>query len=123
MSSRPSKKEPHVSNATPNFTQPDYFTTPSLIKIRLTLAQLQQKSLPGPVDVVVYGSVAIDLSCDYAPLSEKSVSPSENISPHLHTSNIASITPSIGGVGHNVALAAHLVGGSVRLHSLVADDL
>jgi pseudouridine-5'-phosphate glycosidase/pseudouridine kinase len=43
----------------------------------------------------------------------------------MHTSNVATITPSIGGVGHNVALAAHRAGGglSVRLRSLVSEDL
>jgi pseudouridine-5'-phosphate glycosidase/pseudouridine kinase len=76
--------------------------------------------------------VAVDLSCDYAPLSEdangNSASQPESsdmTSPHMHTSNIATITPSIGGVGHNVALAAHRAGGnlSVQLRSLVAEDL
>lgn len=43
----------------------------------------------------------------------------------MHTSNLAAITPSIGGVGRNVALAAHRAGGttSVLLRSLVAKDL
>jgi pseudouridine-5'-phosphate glycosidase/pseudouridine kinase len=43
----------------------------------------------------------------------------------MHTSNIATIIPSMGGVGHNVALAARLSGkdASVRLCSYVADDL
>jgi pseudouridine-5'-phosphate glycosidase/pseudouridine kinase len=72
--------------------------------------------------IVVFGSVAIDLSCDFSP-RDKYNHPS--LSPQMHTSNIAAITPSIGGVGHNVALAAQLAGGdtSVRLCSYVADDL
>jgi len=43
----------------------------------------------------------------------------------MHTSNIASITQSIGGVGHNVALAAHRAGSglSVQLQSAVGDDV
>jgi pseudouridine-5'-phosphate glycosidase/pseudouridine kinase len=47
------------------------------------------------------------------------------ISPQMHTSNLAAMTPSIGGVGRNVALAAARAGGntSVLLRSLVADDL
>jgi pseudouridine-5'-phosphate glycosidase/pseudouridine kinase len=75
----------------------------------------------------------MDLSCNYAPSAEwedsnsetKNTGPIETISPQLHTSNIATISPSVGGVGHNVALAAQRVGGnvSVRLCSFVADDL
>jgi pseudouridylate synthase / pseudouridine kinase len=74
--------------------------------------------------------VAVDLSCDYAPLGEDAKPSSEQqshevISPQMHTSNVASITPSIGGVGHNVALAAHRAGGgtSVQLRSVIASDL
>jgi pseudouridine-5'-phosphate glycosidase/pseudouridine kinase len=87
---------------------------------------------PPDPDIFVYGSVAMDLSCNYAPpLKARSGSESisiddDSVSPQLHTSNIATISPSIGGVGHNVALAAHLAGGpdlSVKLCSFVADDL
>ena len=56
----------------------------------------------------------------------EATSPGNGVSPQLHTSNIATISPSVGGVGHNVALAAQLAGGgsvSVRLCSYVADDL
>ncbi|KAJ4137696.1 hypothetical protein NW768_003284 [Fusarium equiseti] len=69
-------------------------------------------------DILVAGSVAIDLSCDYAPKSGDS-------SPVLHTSNPSSISQSIGGVGHNVALAAHSVSkhARVRLCSMVGDDV
>ncbi|KAG4431412.1 hypothetical protein IFR05_013104 [Cadophora sp. M221] len=74
--------------------------------------------------IYVLGSVAVDLSCDYTPLEEAGVQTTSG-SPQLHTSNIATIVPSIGGVGHNVALAAHLASGdaSVQLRSFVADDL
>ncbi|KPM34969.1 Pseudouridine-metabolizing bifunctional protein [Neonectria ditissima] len=70
-------------------------------------------------DILVAGSVAIDLSCDY------SAPKSGDISPVLNTSNPACISQSIGGVGHNVALAAHLVSqqARVRLCSLVGDDI
>ncbi|GKT83193.1 IDGA domain-containing protein [Colletotrichum tofieldiae] len=60
----------------------------------------------GKADVLVAGSVAIDLSCDYHPLGDK-----KEVSPHMHTSNPACINQSIGGVGHNVALAAHRASG------------
>ncbi|KLO96253.1 carbohydrate kinase, contains PfkB domain [Fusarium fujikuroi] len=70
------------------------------------------------VDILVAGSVAVDLSCDYAPKSG-------DASPVLHTSNPSSISQSIGGVGHNVALAAHSVSkhARVRLCSMVGDDV
>lgn len=72
------------------------------------------------IDILVAGSVAIDLSCDYTPFETSS-----NQSPKRYTSNPAAISQSIGGVGHNVAIAAHLINGqaSVQLCSLVADDL
>ncbi|PBP19441.1 IdgA domain protein [Diplocarpon rosae] len=69
-------------------------------------------------DIHVLGSVAVDLSCDYTGQQGE-------LTPQLKTSNIATIVPSIGGVGHNVALAAHRAGGasSVQLCSFIADDL
>ena len=72
--------------------------------------------------IIVFGSVAIDLSCNFSPRDRDNHA---SLSPQMHTSNIAAITPSIGGVGHNVALAAQLASGdtSVRLCSYVADDL
>ena len=71
-------------------------------------------------DVLVAGSVAVDLSCNYAGPDMAS-----NQSPHLHTSNPATINQSIGGVGRNVALAAHRVSGDmqVRLCSIVGNDM
>jgi len=82
-------------------------------------------SAPKPIpkseaDILVAGSVAVDLSCDYAPLQPKA---SSSLVPH--TSNPAVITQTIGGVGHNVATAAHLIGNgtTVRLCSFVANDL
>ncbi|KAK8083174.1 hypothetical protein PG996_001955 [Apiospora saccharicola] len=71
-------------------------------------------------DVIVAGSVAVDLSCNYAGPDSTT-----NVSPHLHTSNPAQIRQSIGGVGRNVALAAHRVRGNmgVRLCSMVGNDV
>ena len=40
-----------------------------------------------------------------------------------HTSNPAVISQSLGGVAHNIAKAAHLLGSSVRLYSAVGNDL
>ncbi|EDU44717.1 IdgA domain protein [Pyrenophora tritici-repentis] len=70
-------------------------------------------------DIVVAGALAVDFSCDYAPLSASA----SNTDPLPHTSNPAVITQTLGGVAHNIAKAAHLLGSSVRLHSAVGDDL
>ncbi|KAI1779921.1 Indigoidine synthase A like protein-domain-containing protein [Hypoxylon cercidicola] len=71
-------------------------------------------------DVLVAGSVAVDLNCDY--VGEDSL---EHPAPHLHTSNLAHTGQSIGGVGRNVALAAQKVmqSSKVRLCSMIGDDL
>ncbi|KAK3695107.1 Indigoidine synthase A like protein-domain-containing protein [Podospora appendiculata] len=81
---------------------------------------------PQPIhtsDILVAGSVALDLSCDYA--GGGSLGAENAVTPVLHTSNLASINQSVGGVGHNVALAAHRVSeeGNVRLCSMVGDDI
>ncbi|KAI0863269.1 Indigoidine synthase A like protein-domain-containing protein [Xylaria cubensis] len=71
-------------------------------------------------DILVAGSVAVDLSCDYT-----GVNSLEDPIPQLHTSNPSHISQSIGGVGRNVALAAHRVNKNmkVRLCSMVGRDL
>jgi pseudouridylate synthase / pseudouridine kinase len=69
--------------------------------------------------IFVAGSLNLDLSCDFTPRSTSSSSHT----PELQTSNPATISQSLGGVGHNVARAAHLMGASVRLCSAVGDDL
>lgn len=71
------------------------------------------------VDVIVAGSLAIDLSCDYIRPSNATLSSQ----PQLHTSNPASITQTLGGVGQNVATALHYLRSSLRLCSSVADDV
>lgn len=67
--------------------------------------------------IFVAGSLAVDLSCDYIGTSASAKEPA------LYTSNPATIAQSLGGVAHNVARAAHLVGGSVQLCSAVGNDL
>ncbi|EDN94014.1 hypothetical protein SS1G_09881 [Sclerotinia sclerotiorum 1980 UF-70] len=70
--------------------------------------------------IVVVGSIAIDLSCDYTPRTNQSTGGS---SPQMHTSNIAKIRSSIGGVGYNVLRAAQLSSkGPVSLYTFIADD-
>ncbi|KAI9926659.1 hypothetical protein ASPWEDRAFT_73052 [Aspergillus wentii DTO 134E9] len=70
-------------------------------------------------DLLVAGSLAIDLSCDYAPFANER----SNTTPIPHTSNPAVIGQSLGGVGHNVAIAASHMGSSVLFCSVVGDDL
>ncbi|OAL22762.1 hypothetical protein AYO20_11111 [Fonsecaea nubica] len=72
-----------------------------------------------PVDILVAGSLASDTICDHQPLE---ITPDSN-TPTLHTSNPSAISQSPGGVGRNVAMAAHLAGAKVTLASVVADDL
>ncbi|KAL4778986.1 Indigoidine synthase A like protein-domain-containing protein [Aspergillus varians] len=68
-------------------------------------------------DIVVAGSLAIDLACDYVPAAGKEAT------PMLQTSNPAIIEQSLGGVGHNVAFASKSLGSSVMFCSVVGDDL
>lgn len=69
-------------------------------------------------DILVAGSVAVDLSCDYADSR-----PSADL--QLHVSNPAAIRQTVGGVGHNVALAAHRASPStrVKLCTIVGEDM
>ncbi|KAE8376081.1 Indigoidine synthase A like protein-domain-containing protein [Aspergillus bertholletiae] len=69
------------------------------------------------VDVLVAGSLAVDLSCDYTPAGKNDIKPVHD------TSNPATITQSLGGVGHNVAIASKYLGSSVLFCSIVGDDL
>ena len=71
------------------------------------------------VDVLVAGSLALDLCCDYVPESGFN----RSVEPQATTSNPALISQGIGGVGHNLATAAHYLGTSVRLISAVGDDV
>ena len=85
-----------------------------------TSASSQSIHLPSNdlhVDVVVAGSLAVDLSCDYSPIIDADATPA------LHTSNPASISQDIGGVGHNIATALHYAGTKVRLCTPIGNDL
>ena len=70
------------------------------------------------VDVIVAGSLAVDYSCDFISSSDAAASGT----PQLHTSNPASITQSLGGVGQNVATALHYLNARVRFCSVVGND-
>lgn len=67
------------------------------------------------------GAIAIDFACNYIPPATPG--PDSSITPQLHTSNQASIQQTLGGVAHNIALAARLAGSTVRLCSAVGDDV
>ncbi|CAK7568324.1 MAG: hypothetical protein SEPTF4163_006311 [Sporothrix epigloea] len=88
--------------------------------------QTRAEAIPSSrADVLVAGSLALDLSCDYVGDGDGSETTETN--PKLYTSNPASIVPTVGGVGHNVALAAHTIGSPegvrVRLCSLIGEDI
>ncbi|KAM0334790.1 hypothetical protein ACHAPQ_004908 [Fusarium lateritium] len=93
-------------------------SSPAALSAAPTELKNPEVTADSKADILVAGSVAVDLSCDYAPKSG-------DTSPVLHTSNPSSISQSIGGVGHNVALAAHSVSthARVRLCSMVGDDV
>ncbi len=84
----------------------------------------EQNPLLDPA-ILVVGSVAMDLACDAAPLTPSSSNTEVAATFQFHTSNPATIANSIGGVGHNVALAAQYTskGNSVLVCSFVGDDL
>ncbi|KAL1982996.1 hypothetical protein VTN96DRAFT_611 [Rasamsonia emersonii] len=88
-------------------------------KVETPVSSTESQKRVEKADVLVAGSLAIDFSCDYAPLGDRR----KEISPFPHTSNPAIIGQSLGGVGHNVALAARYAGSSVLFCSAVADDL
>ncbi|EPE26224.1 Indigoidine synthase A-like protein [Glarea lozoyensis ATCC 20868] len=77
--------------------------------------------LQSPPDLVVFGSLAVDLACDHSPVDSTN---STDAGPLMKTSNPSIIKQTIGGVGHNVALAAHIASGAlkVRLCSVVGAD-
>ncbi|KAM0721015.1 hypothetical protein Q7P37_003300 [Cladosporium fusiforme] len=68
-------------------------------------------------NIFVAGILAVDYACDHHPRANSASS------LEMHTSNPARIAQSLGGVGHNVARAASLTGGTVRFCSAVGDDL
>ncbi|KAF3768965.1 hypothetical protein M406DRAFT_287023 [Cryphonectria parasitica EP155] len=82
----------------------------------------QETSSPSRADILVAGSVALDLNCNFHNDRHEDPKP---LTPVLHTSNPAGITQSIGGVGHNVALAAQSIHRSlkVKLCSIIGSDI
>lgn len=85
-------------------------------------SSLASETLKSP-EIVVAGSLAIDYSCDYNLLSSVAPGLPDALQPTLHTSNPCIIRPTLGGVGHNIAKAAHYMGADVRLSAPVGNDL
>ena len=73
----------------------------------------------GRAEIIVAGSLAIDLSCDCIPPEGSTVQET----PELSTSNPAAIRQSLGGVGQNVATTIQYLGTPVRLFSLIGNDI
>lgn len=71
-----------------------------------------------PHDILVIGSLVSDISCTY----NRRTDDDDDARPRQGTSNPARITQCVGGVAHNIALAAHYLGAPVLLVSVVADD-
>ena len=81
----------------------------------------QSKTRSPKVDVLVAGSLAIDLSCDYVPITQRGSAKCVQ-TPVSRTSNPAMISQSLGGVGQNLATGLFYLGTSVSLCSAVGDD-
>ncbi|PYI19782.1 putative carbohydrate kinase [Aspergillus violaceofuscus CBS 115571] len=95
-------------------TGADRATAEAELDLNSTTEQLTKRV--AKADIVVAGSLAIDLSCDFSPTETTT-------SPVLETSNRAVIGQSLGGVGHNVAVATKYLNSSVLFCSTVGDDL
>ncbi len=84
------------------------------------LGSMTQSNFAGRAnDVIVAGALAIDVSCNFVPSDDAVISSQ----PRFHTSNPASISQNLGGVGHNVATALHYMNSSVRLCTSIGDDI
>lgn len=96
-------------------------TTPTHVAGSVEVLTEQASMTPAsePADVIVAGSLAIDMSCDYTPFTNQK----DAILPSTQTSNPATIEQSLGGVGFNVAIAASYSGSKTLFCSVVADDL
>ena len=79
---------------------------------------MENTSVKGKEKIIVAGSLAIDLSCNYMKRDDSL----EGCRPQFATSNPAKMLQTIGGVGHNVAAAMSYLGRSVRLCSSVGND-
>ncbi|KAI2016194.1 hypothetical protein LOY97_000814 [Ophidiomyces ophidiicola] len=80
---------------------------------------LASERVENKIDVLVAGSLAVDLACDFIPSNASDC----DKTPALHTSNPSIISQSLGGVGYNVALASSYMGTSVLFCSVIANDI
>src|SRR5690606_40898129 len=104
---------PRPSRLTPSST-----STPKLTPESISTDKLTHESNTQSPETIVVGSTALDVTCHHQPLAH--TTPKGTLK--LHTSNPVEVHESIGGVGHNIALASHLVGGKTRLVSVVRND-
>lgn len=72
----------------------------------------------GSYDILSIGSLVSDISCTYLRRSDDD----DNARPREGSSNPARITQCVGGVAHNIALAAQYLKASVLLVSVIAND-
>ena len=72
----------------------------------------------GDAEIVVAGSIALDLICDYDAQAAKR----SGGQLKLYTSNPVVIQENIGGVGRNIATATHFLGLNTRLCTVLAHD-
>ncbi|RKF59835.1 Pseudouridine-metabolizing bifunctional protein, partial [Erysiphe neolycopersici] len=74
-------------------------------------------------NIAIIGAVANKQICDF--ILSPNAAFDTNLQPILKSTNHSRIEHTVGGVGHDIALATHLVSGNqrVRLYSLVANDL
>jgi pseudouridylate synthase / pseudouridine kinase len=96
---------------------PTLTNSPTMVDERLSSPDAF--SAASSADVIVAGALAIDLSCNFID-STNSKNP---VNLQMHTSNPATITQSLGGVGQNVATALHYLGTPVLLCSAIGDDV
>lgn len=71
-----------------------------------------------PHDILVVGSLVVDISCTYI----QGPNTTSSDGPQQGSSNPATISQCVGGVAHNIALAAKYMGASVLLASVVGED-
>lgn len=109
----------HPSSDISNKNQSLSSLAKSAIMINEPISSSEASSATCAPDVIVAGALAVDFSCNLI----HSTRSTDSLNPQIHTSNPATITQSLGGVGQNVATALHYLGISVRLCSAIADDV
>ncbi|KAL8721604.1 MAG: hypothetical protein Q9181_007675 [Wetmoreana brouardii] len=108
------RKRSYSINKSPSAEKTNQSPTTS---VGQTPSRISPVSLPH-TDVFVAGSLAIDLSCDFMPRKGANSS----ITPLMYTSNPATISQGLGGVGQNIASTIQYLDTSVQLCSATGND-